>query len=132
MLRSGVSPNLGTPSSARGSSVMSKNAIRALLCSGLIILATIGFIVFAGFRSGTRTRPLGAHSNLNAAGISVSDQASVAQTQPDQRTFAEVGALLKRIADAPEPSIFSVDKTADEIGKDPAALFAYLHDRVRT
>jgi hypothetical protein len=55
----------------------------------------------------------------------------MAQNQPDQRT-SEVGALLKRIADAPEPSIFSVEKSADEIGKDPAALFAYVHDHVRT
>ncbi len=108
----------------------SKKAITASLCSGLVVLIVVA-IVFAGFRTDMRTRQSGVGSSSNTAG-SVPDQTRVAQTQPDQRTFAEVGALLKRIADAPEPSIFNVDKTADEIGKDPAALFAYVHDHVRT
>lgn len=111
---------------------MSKNAIRALLCSGLVVLATVVIIVFAGFRSGSRARHTGDHSDPGAAATSVSDQARVSRTQPDERSFADSAALLKQIADAPEPSIFSVEKTADEIGRDPAALFAYVHDHVRT
>jgi transglutaminase-like putative cysteine protease len=55
-----------------------------------------------------------------------------AQTQPDPRALADVSTLLKRIADTPEPSTFNVEKTADEIGSDPALLFAYVHDHVRT
>jgi transglutaminase-like putative cysteine protease len=109
---------------------MSKNAIRALLCSGLIVVATVAIIVFAGFRGGTRARHLGDRPDLSTAGVP--DQAHVAQSQPDQQNFAEVAALLKRIANAPEPSIFSVEKTADKIGNDPSALFAYVHDHVRT
>jgi hypothetical protein len=55
-----------------------------------------------------------------------------AQTLVDQRAFADAGMLIKRFADAPAPSTFNVVKTADEIGNDPAALFAYVHDHVRT
>lgn len=111
---------------------MTKNSTRALLCSALVVLAIVVIIVFGGFRSGTRTRDSSNHSDSNTTGTSAAEQAHVSQNQPDQRNFAEVGALLKRIADAPEPSIFSVEKTADEIGKDPEALFAYVHEHVRT
>lgn len=110
---------------------MSKNAKRTLLCTGLVALAT-GVIMFAGFRSGTATRHSGDRSDSNTAGSSASDQAHVAQAQPDTRILADAGILLKRIADAPEPAIFSIEKTADQIGNDPKALFAYVHDHVRT
>ena len=77
---------------------MSKNAIRALLCSGLIVLATVGTVVFAHFRTDVRTRQSGVRSSSNTAGISVSDQARVAQTQPDQAyaagTFSAAGSLV--------------------------------------
>jgi len=106
----------------------SKKAITVLLCSGLVVLIVVA-IVFADFRRGTQAAQPGGSVDMSATAITASDQARVAQ---NQRNFAEVGALLKRIADAPEPSIFSVEKTADEIGKDPAALFAYVHDHVRT
>src|SRR5579864_990217 len=86
----------------------SKKEITASLCSGLVVLIVVA-IVFAGFRTDMRTRQSGVGSSSNTAGISVPNQTRVAQTQPDQRTFAEVGALVKRIADAPEPSIFNVD-----------------------
>jgi hypothetical protein len=111
---------------------MSKNAIRAVLCSGLIVLAMVAIILFAGFRSGTRTLHSGDQSDLSIAGISVSDQAHAAQRQPSQSNLTEDGVLLKRIADAPEPSLFSVEQTADRIGNDPKVLFAYIHDHVRT
>lgn len=111
---------------------MSKNAIRAVLCSGLIVVAIVAIIVFAGFRSATRRGHAGDHSDSAVAAIPVSDQAHVAKSQPDRQNFAEVDALLKRIADEPEPSIFSAERTADEIGNDPKALFLYVHDHVRT
>jgi len=88
-------------------------------------------IALSAFTNGAGAGQWGVHLDLSAAGISTSEQARQTQTQPDQRTFADTGALLKRIADAPEPSRFSVEKTADQIGNDPAALFAYLHDHMR-
>ncbi len=95
----------------------SKKAITASLCSGLVVLIVVA-IVFAGFRRGTQTAQPGGSVELSATAISASDQPRMAQNQPDQRTSG-VGALLKRIADAPEPSRFSVEKTADEIGNNP-------------
>jgi hypothetical protein len=83
----------------------------------VVLLATVA-IAFSGF--------------WNGAGGSASDRASEAPAQPDPRTLADVGSLIKSIADAPEPPAFSVEKTADAIGNNPAALFAYVHDHVRT
>ena len=70
--------------------------------------------------------------NGQAGGIGASDEARETQAQPDPRTLEDAGTLIKRIADAPEPSTFSVEKTADEIGNNPASLFTYVHDHVRT
>jgi Transglutaminase-like superfamily len=77
-------------------------------------------IAFSTFRNG-------AQFDLSASG-----DAREAQTQPDPRTLADASTLIKRIADTPESSTFSIEKTADEIGNDPASLFAYVHDHVRT
>jgi hypothetical protein len=56
----------------------------------------------------------------------------VQDAPPDPQALADASIVLKRIAESPEPAAFSVDKTADQIGKDPASLFAYVHDHVRT
>jgi hypothetical protein len=64
--------------------------------------------------------------------LSGSEGAREAQTQPDPQALADMSTLLKRIADMPEPSTFNVEKTADEIGSNPASEFAYVHDHVRT
>jgi hypothetical protein len=89
-------------------------------------------IVFSAFTNGAGAGQSGVHLDLSGAGISASNQAAQAQTQPDQRAFADAATLIKRIADAPEPSRFSVEKTADETGNKPASLFAYVHDHVQT
>jgi hypothetical protein len=86
-------------------------------------------IALAAFRNGAAAARPGVRLDLSSAGISAAGEAREAQTQPDQRTFEEAGALIKHLAAAPE---FNVEKTADEIGNAPAALFAYVHDRVRT
>jgi hypothetical protein len=98
----------------------------------IVIFVSTLAIAFSAFTNGAGAGQPGVHLDLSPAGISASDQARDAQTQPDQRTFADADALLKRIADAPEPSKFNVEKTADAIGNNPAALFAYVHDHVRT
>jgi transglutaminase-like putative cysteine protease len=98
----------------------------------IVVLVSTVAVAFAAFRSGPGAGPSGLHLDLSAARISASDRARVAQAPPDQRTFADADALIKRIADAPEPSRFSAEKTADQIGNNPAALFAYVHDHVRT
>jgi hypothetical protein len=98
----------------------------------IVIFASTVAIAVAGFLNGAGVSRTGLHLDLNAAEIRASDEPREAQTQPDQRTSADADALLKRIADAPEPSIFSVEKTADAIGNNPEALFAYVHDHVRT
>ena len=107
----------------------SKKTITASLCSGLVVLI-VGAIVFAGFRRGTQATQPGGTVELSAAGITTADQPRDAKT--DQRALVDAGAFLKRIAEAPEPSRFSVEKTADEIGNNPGGLFAYVHDHVST
>jgi Transglutaminase-like superfamily len=86
----------------------------------IVMLVSALALAFAALRNG------------QAGGIGASDEAREAQAQPDQRTLADASTLIKRIADAPEPSTFSVDKTADEIGNNPASLFTYVHEHVRT
>lgn len=108
-----------------------RKAITALLCTGLVVLVVLA-VVFAGSKHGMQPGLSGVGPDRRAAAINTSVQAPADQTQSAPRMFADARDLLKRIADAPEPSIFSVEKTADEIGKDPAALFAYIHDHVRT
>jgi hypothetical protein len=98
----------------------------------IVVFASTVAVAFAALLGGAGAGPSGVHLDLSAAGISSSNQARDAQTQPDQRTFADAGALLKRIADAPEPSRFNVEKTADQIGNNPALLFTYVHDHART
>jgi hypothetical protein len=98
---------------------------------GIVVFASTVAIAFAGFQNGVGAGQSSLRLDLSAAGLSGSDQARVAQTQPDLHALTDANALLKRIADAPEPSIFSVEKTADQIGNNPAALFAYVHDHIR-
>jgi hypothetical protein len=63
----------------------------------------------------------------------VGDQPGILMnTPPDPQALADDATVLKRIAESPEPSVFSVEKTADQIGNNPASLFAYVHDHVRT
>ncbi len=89
-------------------------------------------IAFSAFTNGAGAGQPGVHLDPGATGISTAGEAREAQMQPDQRTFADAATLIKRIADAPEPSIFNVEKTADEMGNNPASLFAYVHGHVRT
>jgi transglutaminase-like putative cysteine protease len=88
----------------------------------IIAFALTLAIAVSAFRNGS----------AGAADLSAADEAREAQTPPDPRTLAEAGTLIKRFADAPEPSTFNVERTADGIGNNPAALFAYVHDHVRT
>lgn len=107
-----------------------KSSIKALRIVGIgfLLAVAITFILFkhaAG--SGHETLRL----DLSTAGINT-NEARAAQTQPDRRAFSDAEGLLKRIADTPESSSFSVEKTAVAIGSNPAALFAYVHNHVRT
>jgi len=50
----------------------------------------------------------------------------------DDTSVADAAAFITRAGATPEPSTFNVDRTAADAGSDPAALFAFVHDRIRT
>jgi hypothetical protein len=75
---------------------------------------------------------LAAFTNHSSGGTEPAEESHETQAPPDPRTLADATALIKRISDTPEPSTFSVEKTADEIGNNPESLFTYVHDHVRT
>ncbi|HEY3883929.1 MAG TPA: hypothetical protein VGL62_01880 [Vicinamibacterales bacterium] len=108
----------------------------------IVVFASAVAIAFAGFLGGAGAGQSNVRFDLSAAGISAADQprpnqappdkAPPAKAPPDQRASADAEAILVRVAAAPEPSRFSIEKTADEIGNNPAELFAYVHAHVRT
>jgi Transglutaminase-like superfamily len=98
----------------------------------MIVLLLTAAVAFAAFRSGRGAIPSGVTIDPSAARVSVPNQARFAHAPPDQRSFTDADWLIQRIADTPEPSRFSAEKIADQLGNDPAALFAWVHDHVRT
>jgi transglutaminase-like putative cysteine protease len=95
------------------------------------VLVLTAAVAIAGFRNSRGAQP-DASTDASAAQAGEPYQARLAHVPPDQGTLADANELVQRIADTPEPSRFSAEKTADQIGNDPAALFAWVHDHVRT
>lgn len=76
-----------------------------------------------------------ASAGAGSAGASTPAASSASPEGPmplDVATSADAVAFVKQMASAPLPAAFDVDKKAAEIGNDPAALFGYVHDHVRT
>jgi Transglutaminase-like superfamily len=98
----------------------------------IVALASILALAVSGFVNGAPGAGGGIRRDLSTAGVGAPSSASEALPIPDDRTTSDAVAFLKKISAAPEPSTFDVDRKAAELGNDPAALFAYVHDHVRT
>jgi len=98
----------------------------------IVALALTLAIVISGFMGAAGVAPSGIRLDLGAVNAADSTAPSDAADPPDQRTTADAVALVKNVTAGPPPSTFDVDRKADEIGGDPAALFAYVHDHIRT
>src|SRR5262249_31851310 len=55
-----------------------------------------------------------------------------APTPPDASIVVDAASAVGKLADPASTSRFDVDRTAAEVGNDPAALFAFVHDTIST
>lgn len=107
-------------------------ALLVALCGGLIrskrIWSPQSVIVFTA----AIAIAVSAVRSPGVVGQAGSGSGTAMTTPPDPKALADDATVLKRIAESPEPSAFSVEKTADQIGNNPSSFFAYVHDHVRT
>jgi hypothetical protein len=110
---------------SRGARNWRPDAIVALALT--LVMVVSGFLSAAGSSQSVAMQ-------VNGAAVAPSSAAEVidAPMPPDARTGADAVALVKQVASVTPPATFDVDRKATEIGNDPAALFAYVHDHVRT
>lgn len=97
----------------------------------IVAITAVLAIALAIFWQRSRTAHPPVRLDLNAGAAAPTDASRAAPPASD-RTLADAVTYLTQTAGAPEPSTFNVDTTSAAVGSDPAALFAYVHDRVRT
>ena len=98
----------------------------------IVALALTFAMVVSGFMNADGSLRSSIQTAANAATPNGAVDVPERPTPLDAATSADAVALVKQIASAPLPAAFDVDKKAAEIGSDPAALFGYVHDHVRT
>ncbi len=97
----------------------------------IIALALAVAVAASGFTNATGVGQSGMSLDLSGTGVSASAEAPDSLA-PDQRSTSDAIALLKQVAAGPPSSSFDVDTKAAEIGSDPAALFAFMREHIRT
>src|SRR5579872_5951999 len=70
------------------------------------------------------------HVRQKPARVQMQSNAEASTAAPTASVDAK--AFLKQLADLPEPTVLSVDRTADVVGNSPAAMFTYVREHVRT
>ena len=96
----------------------------------IIVIAFVSaFAVTACSRSSAPQPDVRSDAKPAAAAAVTDPRGPTPATAIDDRTLADAAATIARAAAVPDPS---TDTIADEIGRSPEAMFAYVHDRVRT
>jgi large repetitive protein len=99
----------------------------------IVALGLTFTMVVTGLGDAACSRQSGARPDAGASGASrPAAPAASAAAAADAPTTAEAVAMMKSVSSSPEPTTLDVDRKAAEIGNDPAALFAYVRDQVRT
>src|SRR5215471_6407332 len=77
------------------------------------------------------TKPA-APPNATGGASTTADSARPPVPPADEKSIADAAAFITQSAAAPLPAALDVDKSAADAGSDPASLFAFVHDRIRT
>jgi large repetitive protein len=109
---------------------MVDTAVTLCRAKPLVALGLTFTLVVSGFVDAACGRQSGARPDAGSTGGSA--PAAVAPATAVEPTTADAVALVRTVSSSPEPPTFDVDRKASEIGNDPAALFAYVRDQVRT
>ncbi len=101
---------------------------RAGIALPLILISACSMRGCGGARDASSAVPPG----TTAAATAPPPAGSSLPAALDDKALAEASSFLAKSAAAPEPATSSVDQAAAAAGSDPAALFAFVHDRIRT